>query len=172
MAAKKKWWRQYQWRQYRRGSKYDLRQTQPAELRPELSEPDLKELARLVRKYGSEPLAAAAKTIVPRSPGRPSRGLLPCYERMHLTDWIEETAEEHRQAGSRKPYTDAEIDLYDLQFSGEAKPPDFQKWRKTIKKRRLQGRRDWQQLAQKVREQPEWASAVGQGLPSWLVGRK
>jgi len=71
---------------------------------------------------------------------------------MHLADWIEEQAEEHRQAGSRKPYTDAEIDLYDLEFSGEKNPPDFQKWRKTIKKRRQQGRKELQQYLQRLQQ--------------------
>jgi len=72
---------------------------------------------------------------------------------MHQAEWIEERAEEHRQAGSRKPYTDAEIDLYDLQFSGEEKPPDFQKWRKTIKKSRHRGRRELHQLLQRPEKQ-------------------
>jgi hypothetical protein len=131
-----------------RGPKYDLQQTQPAELRSILSGSDTKELARLVRKYGRKVVAAAARTVSLRAPGRPSRGLLPYYERMHLAEWIEEQAEEHRQAGSRKPYTDAEIDLYDLQFSGEEKPPDLQKWRRTIKKLRQQGRRELRELLQ------------------------
>jgi hypothetical protein len=134
-----------------RGPKYDLKQTQPAQL--SLSASDTKELTRLVRKYGRAVVATAAGTVLLRAPGRPSRGLLPYYERMHLAEWIEEQAEEHRQAGSRKPYTDAEIDLYDLQFSGEEESPDFQKWRKTIKKRRQQGRRELHQLLRRLEMQ-------------------
>ena len=38
---------------------------------------------------------------------------------MALADEIEKLAEEHRQAGSRKPYTDAEIDFYELEYAGE-----------------------------------------------------
>jgi hypothetical protein len=138
-----------------RGPKYDLKQTQPA---PSLSASDKKELARLVRKYGRRAVVEAAQKVALRGPGRPSRGFLPHYENMHLADWIEEQAEEHRQAGSRKPYTDAEIDLYDLQFSGEKKPPDFQKWQKTIKKRRLQGRRELRQLLQRLQKQKRGAN--------------
>ena len=158
-----------------KGPKYDLKQAQPAELRSSLSASDAKELARLVGKYGPEVVAAEAHKVPLRGRGRPSRGDLPYYENMHLADWIEEQAEKHRQAGSPKPYTDAEIDLYDLRFSGEKKPPDFQKWRKTIKKRRQQGRRDWLELARQIREHPKSASAVGlssETLPRWLVWRK
>jgi hypothetical protein len=71
---------------------------------------------------------------------------------MALADEIEELAEEHRQAGSRKPYTDAEIDFYELEYAGEKNPPDFQKWRKTIKKSRLQGRRELRQYRQRLQK--------------------
>ena len=106
-----------------RGPKYDFKQTQPAELRQTLSESDTKEVARLVHKYGRDFIAAAAQKVPLRGPGRPSRGFLPYYERMALADEIEELAEEHRQAGSRKPYTDAEIDFYELEYAGEKNPP-------------------------------------------------
>ena len=42
--------------------------------------------------------------------------------------------------GSRKPYTDAEVDLYEMHYSHEGRTLD--KYLKTIKKRRLQGRQD------------------------------
>jgi len=133
---------------------------------------DTKELARLVRKYGRDAVAAAAQGVPLRGRGRPSRGLLPVYEMMHLADRIEELAEEHRQAGSRKPYTDAEIDYYDLEFSGEKNPPDFQKWRKTIKKRRQQGRRYYLELTRKIQADPQGAFAATFSPPRWLVERK
>ena len=93
---------------------------------------------------------AAAGSVFPREPGRPSRGLLPYYERMNLADWIEEQAEEHRKNGSRKPIMAAEIDLYELMFSGEERPPDLLKFRKNLKKKRLQGRRDLLILRRKL----------------------
>ena len=157
-----------------------IKQTQS--LSQSLSASDTKLLARLVAKYGSKVVADAAQVVadaaqkVPlRGRGRPSRGSLPDYERMHIADWIEERAEEHRQAGSRKPYTDAEIDLYDLLYSGEEHRRDLQKFRKTIKKTRQQGRRDWLELARKIQEHPKSASEIGlssENLPRWLVGRK
>src|SRR4051812_31409283 len=129
------------------------------------------ELARLIRKHGRGLVAAAVSHVVPRESGRPSRGLQPIYELMHLTDWIEEAADEHRQAGSRKPYVDAELDVYEMQYDGEEKRPNLQAFRKTCKKKRLEGRRHWLELAQKVQENPERAAMAGYSLrtlPSWL----
>jgi hypothetical protein len=60
-----------------RGPKYDFKHTQPAELGSSLSASDTKELARLVRKYGRQAVAAAAQEVPLRGKGRPSRGLLP-----------------------------------------------------------------------------------------------
>src|SRR3954451_5233060 len=49
-------------------------------VKPQLSAYDTKILARLIRKYGSETIVAAAKVLPPtRSPGRPSRGQLPYF---------------------------------------------------------------------------------------------
>jgi hypothetical protein len=126
-----------------RGPKYDLKQTQPAGLRSSLSASDTKELARLVRKYGREPIAAAALEVLLRGRGRPSRGLLPYYEGMHLADWIEEQAEEHRLAGHRAPYKRAVNDLYEL-LHGGTQDRDPEKFAKTIKKKYQQGRRNLQ----------------------------
>ena len=39
-------------------------------------------------------MLAAAVNVSLRGPGRPSRGLLPYFERMNLTQWIEERADE------------------------------------------------------------------------------
>jgi hypothetical protein len=102
---------------------------------------------RLVKKYGAAILIAAVEKAPLRSPGRPSRGLLPYYERMKLAEWIEEQAEEHRQNGSTKPYTDAEIDVFEM-LGGNEKSRDLQKFRKTIKKSRQQGRQDLIELLQ------------------------
>jgi hypothetical protein len=112
---------------------------------PKLSESDQKKLARLVRKYGCEAVAAAAKKAPPakpaRGPGRPSR----IFERMWLAGLIDEWAEENRQAGSRQPYKQAEIEYYDCCYSrDEQKRLDFQKFQKKLKKDRLQGRQELQ----------------------------
>jgi hypothetical protein len=160
-----------------RGPKYDLehKDTQVAKSRQELSSSDARELARLVGKYGREAVVAVARAVVPRGPGRPSRGLLPYYERMALTDWIETVADEYRRAGSVQPYKDAELDLYELEYGGQEELRDVQKFRRTIKKARQQGRRDYQELARKIQADPKKASAAGfswEGLPRWLVGRK
>jgi hypothetical protein len=112
-----------------------------SESRPQLSAAETKALARLVRKYGIETVIALAKVVPLRGPGRPSRGLLPYYERMHRTEWIEEQSEEHRKRGSTKPYTNAEIDVYEMLF-GDDKLRDLDKFRKTSKKMRQQGRQD------------------------------
>jgi hypothetical protein len=127
-----------------RGPKYDFKHTQPAELGSSLSASDTKELARLVRKYGRQAVAAAAQEVPLRGKGRPSRGLLPYYEGMHVADWIEEQAEEHRLAGHRAPYKRAVNDLYELQYGGGRQDRDPEKFAKTIKKKYQQGRRDLQ----------------------------
>jgi hypothetical protein len=132
----------------------------------------MKDLARLVRKYGRDVIGGAAKTVSVRGPGRPSRDNLPFFERMHLADWIEEQAEEYRQAGSRKPYRQAEIDLYELMYDDDAKSRDFEKFQKTKKKARQRGRQHWRELAQQVHKHPGAAKDLGQSLRSWLRGHK
>ena len=60
-------------------------------------------------------------------------------------------ADEHRLNESAKPYTDAEIDAYDMLY-GDEKSRDLQKFRRTIKKSRQQGRQDLIELLQKMVE--------------------
>jgi hypothetical protein len=127
-------------------------------LRPELSASDTKELARLVRKYGQEAVAAAVQKTPLRGPGRPSRGLLPYYERMHLADWIEEAAEEHRLEGHRAPYKRAVNDLYELLYGG-TQDRDPEKFAKTTKKKYQQGRRDLQLLKEADKRREAWIQA-------------
>jgi hypothetical protein len=82
---------------------------------------------------------------------------------MNAAWWIDQVAEEHRQAGSRKPYTNAELDLYEMLYGGWDKdldvgePPDLGTFRKTIKKARLQGRRD---LKQQQKHAAAWEAAL------------
>jgi hypothetical protein len=126
--------------------------TQPANIQPKLSESDTRALARLVRKYGPEAVIAEATMVSPRRPGRPSRGSLPYEERMNPADWFEDRVSDYRENGSRKPIMEAEIELYELMYSGEENPPDFMKFRKTLKKKRLQGRRELREFEQKCAE--------------------
>jgi hypothetical protein len=110
----------------------------------QLSKADERTLGRLAKKYGRETIAEAAKRIpLPRPAGRPSRGLEPYWERVNLADWIEEAAEEHRAAGSRKPYEDAEVELFQLTRSPEEQrePGAFQRFQKTLRRKRAEGRR-------------------------------
>jgi len=138
--------------QYPHGPKYRPSEpTLPPDPMELLSDAHAKKLATLVRKYGPEAIAKAAKAVVTRKPGRPSRGDFPYYERMHLADWLEERAEEHRAAGSRKPYTDAEIELYELLYGGEEEKRDLQKFRKTIKKARHRGRLELQEVREALK---------------------
>jgi hypothetical protein len=131
---------------------------------PPLKPLDVKELSRQVRKFGPKVIAEATKKIPMRGePGRPS-GALP--ERVFMTQWIEERADERRRAGSRTPYKDAELDLYELQYGrDEHGLRDVQKFRKTIKKQRLRGRREWQEYAERVRRK---GAVHFRKLPDWL----
>jgi hypothetical protein len=110
----------------------------PPELPPPLAPLDAKELARQVRKFGPEAVAYAAKIIPMRGVGgRPPRRGLP--EGVFLAQWLEQVAHEYRCDGHGSPYKHAEIDLYELQYGGEEERRDLQRFRKTIKKQRLQG---------------------------------
>lgn len=126
--------------------------------RLELTASDIKELARLVRKYGRKGVAAAAGKVSLRGPGRPSRGPLPYYERMHLADWIEEAREEHRLAGHRAPYKRAVNDLYELLY-GSTRDRDPEKFAKTTKKKYLQGRQDLQLVKEAAKRRDAWIQA-------------
>ena len=101
-------------------------------------------LARLVRKYGGKLVAAAAGEVEPRGPGRPPRGDLAYFELIHLAEWIEDVAKQHRRNGSRKPYIDAGIDAYDLLY-GKKGQRDLDKFLKTMKRKRYEGRRALQE---------------------------
>ena len=74
---------------------------------------------------------------------------LPYYERMHLTEWLEERAEEYRQKGSTAPYKDAERYMYQMRY-GNNEPRKG----RTIKKLRQQGRRDWIEFLEKMLNHP------------------
>ena len=72
-----------------------------------------------------------------------------------MTEWIEERAEEHRQKRSAKPYTNAEIELYEMRYD-EEQPRDLQKFSSTIKKERQQGRKNLIELLQEMLKSPRY----------------
>jgi hypothetical protein len=82
-----------------------------------------------------------------RGRGRPYLGVA-LYERVHWAEWVEETAEERRQAGSQKPYVDTLLDLLELKEKPEAvreiiaDEERYKRIEKNFKKKRLKGRRE------------------------------
>ena len=123
---------------------------------PPLKPLDVKELARQVRKFGRKTMAEAAK----RSPlrGKPGKPPDPNYwnpdtDPENVARSIEMWAHEYRLAGSRTPYKDAEHELYELLHGRGEDGRDVLKFRKTIKKLRLQGRRELLEYAARLRQQ-------------------
>jgi hypothetical protein len=131
--------------------------------RPLDSDRDNKKLASLIRKYGRKRVADALTMIVPRSRGRPPRGLLPYFERMHLADWIDTVAEECRQSDSKTPIKDAVHQLYDLIFDAEQQriPGHFARWQKAIKTKRLLGRRELQAVKAAAEKRAAYPNKLG-----------
>lgn len=131
--------------------KYDPEPDPPAPPTP--SERERKFLARLVRKYGRASIIDIASTIDPAaSSGRPRRDL--DWEAAHLADWIDEATEDHRQANSPHPVTDAWRELYEMEFedderakykaeldSGARSEDHFEVWRKNLRRKLPRGRR-------------------------------
>jgi len=96
------------------------------------SERDLKELSRLVGKYGRKRVAAKLKTIpLPAGRGRPRKSP---EELSELTEFNEDMAEavftwanEYDEAGRTNPVELAFIDLYELLQPKQS----YRTWRKT-----------------------------------------
>jgi hypothetical protein len=129
-----------------------MRPTEPA--LSALSPSDKKALARLVRKYGRKTIAAATRNVRLRAPGRP---IGPAFlERVHLAQWFEEVEEEYRAAGSRRPFTDAALDLFEMEFDeAEWKVPEkVEKFLATMKDKRKRARPDLT-LARKLAQRRE-----------------
>jgi hypothetical protein len=112
----------------------------------ELSEPDRRELARLVGKYGRDIISARANDVPLRGPGRPAEGTGPLREAVDLVFCFEDLVDQHRKAGSRAPIADAELELFEFEFSKDKQrqPGLFQRWQKNIKKKLLRGQRELQ----------------------------
>jgi hypothetical protein len=108
---------------------------------PELSPADAKRLRAMVRRYGRDLVAEAARTIPAPGPGRPPNFGSPLHK-SNVAWWIDSYAEEFRLAGSRTPIKDAEHALYEIAVNDEEQrqPGHFQRWQKLIKKKRLLGR--------------------------------
>lgn len=130
----------------------------PAVTKP-LTRSDTKALAWLVGKYGRDVIGSLTTMVRLPGRGRPTRGELPYYERIHFADWLEEVADEHRRAGSRKPYVDAAIDLYEMEFEGEQNHPDLRKFLSTVKRKRLQGRPELHAMREAAQRREQWLQA-------------
>jgi hypothetical protein len=110
---------------------------------------------------------------------------------MSETDWLENVAEEHRKAGSLKPYVDAAIELYEMKFGkperdkdgklryimddgveGDSpvygRAPELASFLNTTKKKRQRGRRE----LQAVREADARREAYLKRLKVTSRGRK
>ncbi len=111
----------------------------PPKQLPEITITDQLLLAKLVAKYG---LDAVERALPKRKRGRPSRGALPIYEKMHLAEWIDDCAEEYREAGYKAPLRQARIDAYHMETGSEQEPSEVQI--ATIKDKHLEGRKAWQ----------------------------
>src|SRR4051794_29351479 len=74
-----------------RRAKYADRAHEPPIATDLLSDRDAKSLATLVRKYGRAVVEDSVKNVgSPRGRGRPPRGQLPYFERIHLAQWFDE----------------------------------------------------------------------------------
>jgi hypothetical protein len=145
-----------EFRESPRYPKYDLEakrdQLSDQDAIDQLSSEDRKRLRTLLRKYGRDQIIQVAKKIdVSQGRGRPPRGDLPEYERIHFAQWIEEEAEERRQAGSKSPIKDAlygafEMDVGELGKEERRNPGRFNRWLKTHKKKWQQGKRELEHL--------------------------
>jgi hypothetical protein len=71
---------------------------------------------------------------------------------MNLADQFEDLVYLFRQNGSRKPIMEAERELYVMWHGDEENPPDFQRFKRTLKKKRLRGRRELREFERKCEE--------------------
>jgi hypothetical protein len=155
---------------------------------PALSPEDYKKLATLVRKYGRELIAesALAANLALRGPGRPrvrgpSARMLAYYERLSLTNMLEQWAEEFRAKGSKQPYFDAAMEMYPLELDPEHNE-ERQKERsskgtegafiaaylKRVKKLRLRGRKEWVEYSHRRKKMSRKLGRPFGADPPWL----
>ena len=128
-----------------------------------LSPKDTKDLARLVSNYGRSIIAAAAKEVPVRGRGRPKRGPGAYFERVFLAQTVEEWAEEHRKAGSRKPLTEALIDLHYIMYGEDDKKHPVGNFLKTIKRKLIPARRELEEVREATRQREQWLRLQGRG---------
>jgi hypothetical protein len=111
-----------------------------------LSARERKLLEGLGRAHGADTIAAAVRVLLMSTPkrgrGRPSSWLSK-KNKMHIADYIESQAEEHRLAGSSRPYKEAYSDFHKLYF-GKVAVSDSSL--RTIERYHRQGRRYLRQL--------------------------
>lgn len=122
----------------------DQRKADQSDLARDISDPDWRQIARLIKKYGRHAVVAAVEECpMPNPKGRPSRGSLPAFECIHLAQSFESSVEYHREQGSKHPVRDAEIELFEIshETTAEKAGSAFESWRLTTKKKRLLGAR-------------------------------
>lgn len=115
--------------------KYDI----DAPAIPILSAADGHVLAKLVEKYGADSVAAAIPNAQRRKRGRPSRGLLPHFEKMSDADWIDARAAEYQAENLSAPIRQARIDYFHYK-RGHFLPLPSASELATVKKIHLAGR--------------------------------
>jgi hypothetical protein len=109
---------------------------------------DQRRLTDLVRKYGVELIAEAAREVPIARPGKRGRPRLPrslLRQRLAMAaEWIERRREEHRRAGKPNPLKCAYVDFHEVQqeflakYDGKKKRADVPL--RTIKKLHQTGR--------------------------------
>ena len=103
---------------------------------PEWSKDDLKDLRRLVRRFGRNAVCDAAIAVrLTETGGRPPRGDIPLYEAMHLASWVEEQVAEYKEQGLRAPLKRAINDAYDMIYGDDPDRPDPGKFARTLKRK-------------------------------------
>jgi hypothetical protein len=99
-----------------------------------------------------------------RGVGRPYNAE-PLWDRIWLAEMLHEAAVRKRAEGSRKPMADAVRDLYEIAVDEkqQQQPGHFLRWEKSIKKRRLRGRRELQEA------ENHWAKFEKRRPRNWLI---
>jgi hypothetical protein len=100
---------------------------------------DAKALATLVKRYGPDVIAAAARVVVPKDSGRPPELWANWTQNMRLACWFEE----HAKLGTRNRYSDAALTLWTVEklFTGK-KESTRKAFLKKVKRSRQKGQEE------------------------------
>lgn len=116
----------------------------------QLSSSDVKQVARLVKEYGADVIAEAAKLVsLPGKVGRPRNSERESFlERAYLAEWFDEVVKQHKKDGRRFPVKATLEDLFELQYLPEEK--SFDKFEKTTKRKLPEARRALKQIKEEA----------------------